>query len=101
MLEIPDGRAETIEQALMCCLQGYGVNMEKIVGFGSDGPNVMVGRTSGVATRLKQSNPTMLSIHCISHRLALGAAQSASSVPYLRKFNEILVGIFSCITTVQ
>ena len=31
----------------------------------------------------------MLSIHCINHRLALGAAQSLHSVQYLRKFNEM------------
>ena len=65
-----------------------------MAGFGSDGANVMVGCRGGVATRLKKSNPLMLAIHCINHRLALSAAQSTESVPYLKKFNEILVGIF-------
>ena len=52
-------------------------------GFGSDGASVMVGSMGDVATRLKKSNPLMLSIHCIHHRLALGAAQSVEAVSYL------------------
>ena len=93
-LEMSDGRAETIERALLACLQEYGIGINKVAGFGSDGANVMVGCRGDVATRLKKSNPLMLAIHCINHRLALSAAQSIESVPYLKKFNEILVGIF-------
>lgn len=93
-LQTPDGRAKTIESALLPCLQEYGVGIQKVVGYGSNGANVMVGCRGGVATRLKKSNPLMLTIHCINHRLALGAAQSIESVLYLKKFNEILVGIF-------
>ena len=40
--------------------------MDKVTGFGA---NVMVGSRSGVATRL-------CNVHCVNHRLALGAAQS-------------------------
>ena len=59
---------------------------------GSDGANIMVGCRSGVVTRQKKHNPLMLAIHCINHRLALGAAQSIESVLYLKKFSEVLVG---------
>ena len=54
----------------------------------------MVGRVSGVAAWLKHHNPQILSIHCINHRLALGTSQAAVEVPYLVKFQEILVNIF-------
>ena len=54
----------------------------------------MVGRISGVAARLKCHNPQILSIHCINHCLALGTSQAAAEVPYLVKFQEILVNIF-------
>ena len=46
------------------------------------------------ATRLKQLNPQMLSIHCINHRLALATSQAASSIPYLLRFQEILTSIY-------
>ena len=51
--------------------------MDKVTGFKSDEGNVMVGSRSGVATKLKWST-LMLSIHCVNHRLALGATQSVS-----------------------
>jgi hypothetical protein len=41
-LEMPDGRAKTIESALLSCLQEYGIGIQKVAGFGSDGANVMV-----------------------------------------------------------
>ena len=78
-LELADGRAETIERALLLCLGSYGVQLDKVSGFGSDGASVMVGFRNGVATRLNTGNPTMLSIHCINHRLGLGASQSIES----------------------
>ena len=69
--------------------------MDKVIGFGSDGASVMVGRKTGVATRLKRNNP---SICCLYTALTTGwlyrASQSIDTVKYLHKFNEILVGIF-------
>ena len=61
-LEMPDGRAETIESALLSSLQEYGIGIQKVAGFGSDGANVMVGCRGGVATMLKTNNPLMLAI---------------------------------------
>ena len=54
----------------------------------------MIGRNSGVAARLKAHNPHMISIHCIAHRLVLAAAHSVDSVPYLKKFKNILTSLY-------
>ena len=48
-LELPDGRAETIENALLTCPEDYGIDMQKVVGFRSDGASVMVGSRGAVA----------------------------------------------------
>ena len=66
-LEIPDGQAETIESTFLASLQEYGIGIEKIAGFGSDGANAMVGCRGDVASRLKKSNPLMLAIHSINY----------------------------------
>ena len=94
LIHIQDGKAETIEKALISFLDETNIPISNVTAFGSDGANVMVGRVSGVATRLKRHNPQILSIHCINHRLALGTSQAAAEVPYLVKFQEILVNIF-------
>ena len=97
LIHILDGKAETIEKALLSFLDETNIPMSNITAFGSDGANVMVGRVSGVAARLKRHNPQILSIHCINHRLALGTLRAAAEVPYLVKFQEILVKYSSSI----
>ena len=94
LVQLPDGKAETIHDAIIAYLQGAGIHLSSITSFGSDGASVMVGSSSGVATRLKQLNPQMLSIHCINHRLALATSQAANSIPYLLRFQEILTSIY-------
>lgn len=92
--DLKDGTAATIEDALLSVCQQAGVGLSKVIGFGSDGASVMVGGRSGVATRLKSHNPSIVSVHCVAHRLALSAAQAADNVPYLKKFKRYLSQIF-------
>ncbi|PKB99368.1 hypothetical protein RhiirA5_403644 [Rhizophagus irregularis] len=43
----------------------------KLMSFASDGASVMLGRSTGVASRLKEINECLFITHCIAHRLAL------------------------------
>ena len=81
--ELPDGTAETVEKNLTAYLESKDMPLSRMVGFGSDGASVMTGRHNGVAARLKRLQPILTSVHCIAHRLALAAAQSGDSVPYI------------------
>ena len=54
----------------------------------------MVGKASGVATRLKTHNAEMISIHCGAHQLALSCAQAAQSITYLKCFDSHLIALF-------
>ena len=54
LIQLPDGKAEIIEEAIIAYLQKAGIHMSAITSFGSDGASVMVGSSSGVATRLKR-----------------------------------------------
>jgi L-cystine uptake protein TcyP (sodium:dicarboxylate symporter family) len=42
---------------------------KKIMGFGSDGANVMAGVRNGIGEKLKAHNPYLISIHCLAHCL--------------------------------
>ena len=50
---------------------------------------------SGVATRLKSLNPSMVSVHCIAHRLALACSQAADSVPYLLRYQRVFCSVYT------
>ena len=80
MVDIINGKAETIEQALLDVLNQHTIPTNKILSFGSDGVPVMVGKRTGVATRMKCHNSEMVSIHCGAHRIALASSQAAMNV---------------------
>jgi hypothetical protein len=66
----------------------------KLVGFGSDGAAVMVGRNNGVAAKLRELQPCMQSVHCFNHRLELAFKSCCKSVTMLSRLEEFLLGIY-------
>ncbi|KAK5848763.1 hypothetical protein PBY51_008456 [Eleginops maclovinus] len=78
---IPSGTAECIAAKIKDVLSGRGVAMSRVVGLGSDGANVMVGRKNGVAQQLRQNDcPYLVNIHCGAHRTALAARDASKAV---------------------
>lgn len=78
---IPSGTAECITAKIKELLSGRGVSMARVVGLGSDGANVMVGRKAGVAQLLRQNDcPLLVNIHCGAHRTALAARDASAAV---------------------
>ena len=58
------------------------LELKDLIGFCSDGASVMTGKDNGVAAKLKQlpECATLLSIHCICHRLALACGDAGDSL---------------------
>ena len=76
--------AEVLFGLIVKFLKDKELPVEKLVGFGSDGASVMVGRKSGVATRLKELSPHLINIHCMAHRFNLCTSQASKNIPYLK-----------------
>ncbi|XP_078614277.1 uncharacterized protein C17orf113-like [Branchiostoma floridae x Branchiostoma japonicum] len=87
--------AENIFRALVSTLQEYGVPLAKVCGLGTDGANVMVGRTNGVAALLKRENGEAFSTHCVAHRHSLAVSQAAANFPYLRRVQNTVGSLHS------
>lgn len=58
---------------------------EKIVGFGSDGAAVMVGRLGGVTTLLRAEIPHLINIQCLGHVLELAVMDAMKGNDRLKK----------------
>ncbi|XP_071121930.1 zinc finger protein 862-like [Mytilus edulis] len=86
--------ADKITQEIFESLNDFNINISNMCGIATDGAAVMVGRHSGVVTRIKETVPGLLSSHCIAHRLALASGAAADSVQYLVKFQEIISSIY-------
>jgi len=56
------------------------LDLEKFVGFGSEGAIVMLGSHNGVASKLKKEvNPFLLSIYCVTHKTNLAVLDVADN----------------------
>ena len=80
--------AEHIEEDIRAYVADKGLALSRLMGFGSDGAAVMTGRLSGVATRLRRSNPYIIGVHCVAHHLALACSQEGEKVRYVQKFRK-------------
>ena len=67
---------------------------DKLVGFGSDGASVMVGQVSGVVGLLKVEIPYLMDIHCLAHKLELGAMDAIKDQAAMKDVFDILNGIY-------
>lgn len=102
IVELPSNSAEDIEQSLLLVLDMYGftddILAHRWVGLGVDGASVMLGKKSGVATRLKQKYRQIVSWHCFNHRLELAvsdAAKACTEVNPFKMFLDTLYALYS------
>jgi hypothetical protein len=90
MVQVPNGRADTIYQAIITFLGTNFIPLQKMVAFGSDGAAVMVGKKNEVSTKLQAEIPHLL----VNHSGALASAQAAAKVPYPDKFKKIIEQLY-------
>ena len=81
--------AETLFKVLCSKLDKLGIEVDKLSSLASDSAAVMLGKNSGLATRLKELNAKILSIHCICHQLALACTNSNKDVEYVANVEDI------------
>ena len=63
----------------------------KLVGMGSDGVSVMLGKNNGVAAKLRSLQPAMVAVHCYDHKLELAFKDAIKHVPLDTKVTTCLL----------
>ncbi|CAG2224947.1 unnamed protein product [Mytilus edulis] len=76
--------ADTLLKSVCHILSKNELDVRNCSSFVSDGASVMVGKKNGVAAKLKNIVPTLLSVHCICHRLALACTDTNKDIEYIR-----------------
>ena len=66
----------------------------KLVGFGSDGASVNLGKRNGVAALLTADVPFLVVVHCVAHRLERGILDAIKENARLKKLQEILIFLY-------
>ena len=90
LVESDSANAETITSTLVKELNQCNLSVGKLNGLCTDGASVMTGKTSGVATRLKELNKHLVSIHCICHKLSLACCDTNDEIAYMQEVERWL-----------
>lgn len=84
LVELEDGTAASIVNALKSLLAGLNLNIKKLIGIGTDNASVMTGTTNGVHQLLKNEtgNENLILVRCVCHSLQLALSHaSAETIP--------------------
>ena len=90
--DLEHAHAQGVYEALDRAMTGCGIPdwKEKLVGAGSDGAKVNIGRNNSVATRLSENRPYVIIGHCVAHRLELGVLEAIREHPMLGNVQDML-----------
>lgn len=81
-----DGLTSLIKDELQQC----GLSLTNLKGLATDEAAVMTGRNNGVATKLKELNPVLISVQCICHKLALACTDTNKEINDIKRVEDIL-----------
>lgn len=79
--DIPTANAKNLYRALIDSLTNHDVPLTNVIGFGSDGCNVMMGDNVSVKTRLMRDFPGIVIAKCVCHWAHLCASKVCKQLP--------------------
>jgi hypothetical protein len=76
-------------------MTAFGLDVQRMAGFCSDGATTMAGMKSGVAAWLKAVNPRIVVVRCVAHHTALVMSDTAKSSPKLQAVDSELRQVYN------
>lgn len=76
LTEIEVANAENISKTILKELEAYNLDINNLVGIGTDNANVMVGRHRSVYVELKKLVPKLVLVKCVCHSVQLAVTRS-------------------------
>lgn len=73
--------AEHLYDGLLKTLNNFCIPQSNVIGFGSDGCNVMMGEHNSVASRLRVSCPGIFTMKCVCHSAHLCVSEACKYLP--------------------
>lgn len=98
------GASADIFKSLLNCLFSHGFNHQFLenywLGLGTDGASVMLGRKAGLAEKVKEQYPKVLSWHCLNHRFELAVADAVKSCTEINHFKVFMDKLY-CVYSIS
>lgn len=93
LVAIESSTAESIFDGIMKTFLNRNIPASNIIGFGSDGCNVMMGKNNSVATRFMEMCPGIKIVKCICHSLHICSSEACKVLP--RSIEDLARDIYS------
>ncbi|XP_042610690.1 zinc finger protein 862-like [Cyprinus carpio] len=91
--DVDSGTARCIYDCVVAVLREMDIALSRVIGLGSDGASVMMGRHGGVGALFKQANPFSIQVHCVAHRAALAALDAEKAVENIRAYKNTISSV--------
>ncbi|CAG8492225.1 13384_t:CDS:2, partial [Cetraspora pellucida] len=95
MISLNETTAEAILADLELFCTAKGLDLTRLIHFGSDGASNMIELHNGLGARLKCKNPFISANHCISYHLHLAAEDASKGLQYFSDYTAVVKGIYS------
>ena len=87
--------ASDLEERIIGCIDGNGLDLSRCRGQGYDGAANMSGVYSGVQARIAEKEPLALYVHCAAHCLNLVLNDSVKNIPEIRQFYDVVETLYN------
>ncbi|KAF3856937.1 hypothetical protein F7725_017660, partial [Dissostichus mawsoni] len=93
--DVHSGTAQCIFDKVDEVLRERDVKLSRVIGLGSDGASVMMGKRAGVGALLKRESAFCIQVHCVAHRAALAALDAAKAVDQVGVYKRTVSSVYS------
>ncbi|XP_033977285.1 zinc finger protein 862-like [Trematomus bernacchii] len=93
--DVHSGTAQCIFDKVDEVLRERDVKLSSVIGLGSDGASVMMGKRAGVGALLKRESAFCIQVHCVAHRVALAALDAAKAVDQVGVYKRTVSSVYS------
>ena len=93
LVELVEGNAEAIFQAICGDLEKDGIPLTNIIGFAADTTNVMFGQYNSVVSRFREHIYNIFILRCVCHSAHLCASHACEKLPHIAE--EIIHDVYN------
>ncbi|KAJ8372405.1 hypothetical protein AAFF_G00289800 [Aldrovandia affinis] len=93
--DVHSGTARCIFYKVVEVLRERNVELSRVIGLGSDGASVLMGKRAGVGALLKKESAFSIQVHCGAHRAALAALDAAKAVDQVGAYKRTIASVYS------
>ena len=93
LVPVSQGKAEDLFAVLGNEIEKHKLSLTDLIGFSADTTNVMFGCNNFIISRIKDANPSCITVKCVCHSTVLSASPASKTLP--RNIDQLVQDIYN------